>query len=80
MSADERGARMLEVPNWPNLEDGLLFWHHLPFSGTVWSLNPNFDTEFRRLFWGVSGPSYGLKCKKRGKKIRIQFFGFLTKT
>ena len=42
---------MLEVPNWPYLKEISIFWHHLPFSGTVWNLNPNFDTEFLRLFF-----------------------------
>ena len=42
---DPMGAQNLEVPNWPNLEEIFVFWHHWPFSGTVWSLNPNFDTE-----------------------------------
>ena len=50
----ELGAPMLQVPNWPNLKEILLFWHHLPFSGAVWSLSPNFDTEFRSLFLFVS--------------------------
>ena len=81
MSADERGARMLEVPNWPNLEEIFVFWHHWPFSGTVWSLNPNFDTEIRKLrpTKPISRPSYGLKRKKRGMEIPDSIFWIFDK-
>ena len=72
----ELGARMLEVPNWPNFKEFFVFWHHWPFSGTVWSLNPNFDTEIRKLrpTKPISGPSYGLKRKKRGMEIPDSIF------
>ena len=75
------GAQNLEVPNWPNLEEIFMFWHHWAFSGTVWSLNPNFDTEIRKLrpTKPISGPSYGLKRKKRAMEIPDSIFWILDK-
>ena len=73
----ELGAQMLEVPNWQNLEDFLFFWHHLAFSGTVWSLNPNFDTEFRRLFFGFRAELWAQTQEQREKREKNLDFDFL---
>ena len=36
-----------EFLNWQTLRENSIFGDHSPFSGTIWSLNPNFDTEIR---------------------------------
>ena len=71
-------ARMLLVPNSQILKGISMFWHHWPFSGTVWNLNPNFDTEIFKFMVKFQRQGRAMGSNANFKKIRsgFDFFGF----
>ena len=64
-------GRKLQLANRQTLREKSMFGHHWPFSGTIWSINPNFDTEIRNFMSqrATLGGCYGLKCKFCLEKI-----------
>ena len=77
MSADERGARMLEVPNWPNFKE-------IPFFGTISHflapfevLTPTSILNFAALFFtGLRAELWAQTQKKRDGNSGFDFLDF----